>query len=147
MKFNWGTGIAITLTVFILAMAFAVYKAVQQDFDLVTTDYYEEELKYQEKIDQKENALSLGETIKLKAAEGGILMLIPEKLKGQEGILDVEMYCVTDDEKDFRIDKPKWSAQDLLIEHEHLNSGRWIAKVTFTDSEKKYYFEPEIFLE
>ncbi|MDZ7847906.1 MAG: FixH family protein [Owenweeksia sp.] len=59
MKLNWGTGIAIVLILFAISMGYAVYKAVQQNYDLVTTDYYAEELAYQEKIDQKKNGLAL----------------------------------------------------------------------------------------
>lgn len=146
MKFTWGTGIALTLTAFVLAMAFAVYKVMQQDFDLVTSDYYEQELIYQEKIDQKSNALALGEKVKLKISEEGLLIQMPAKLKGHPGDLQVQMYCVTDDELDFEFSKEHWDVEDLFIKHENLQSGKWIAKITFTDSEKAYYFEPEIYL-
>lgn len=146
MKFTWGTGIALTLIAFVLAMAFAVYKVMQQDFDLVTSDYYEQELIYQEKIDQKTNALALGELAELKLSEEGLLIVMPSKLKGQSGDLHIQMYCVTDDELDFEFNKDKWDVEDFFIKHENLQSGKWIAKITFTDSEKAYYFEPEVFL-
>ena len=56
MKWNWGTGIAITLVLFIGLMSFMVFKSTQQRFDLVSENYYEEELNYQEVIDQKRNS-------------------------------------------------------------------------------------------
>lgn len=146
MKFTWGTGIALTLIAFVLAMAFAVYKVMQQDFDLVTSDYYEQELIYQEKIDQKSNALALGEVVTLKPSDEGLLITMPSKLKGHSGDLHIQMYCVTDDELDFEFSKEKWDVEDIFIKHENLQSGKWIAKITFSDSDKAYYFEPEIFL-
>ena len=37
---------------FVAGMGFLVFKASNQEFDLVTKDYYEQELKYQQVIDQ-----------------------------------------------------------------------------------------------
>jgi hypothetical protein len=146
MKFTWGTGITLTLIGFVMAMAFAVYKVMQEDFDLVTSDYYEQELIYQKKIDQKSNALALGEVVALKFSEEGLFIKMPSKLKGRLGDLHIQMYCVTDDELDFEFSKETWDVEDILIKHKNLQSGKWIAKITFSDGEKAYYFEPEIFL-
>ena len=44
MKLNWGTGLAITLGIFILGMGTVTYKAMNQRHDLVTTDYYAKEI-------------------------------------------------------------------------------------------------------
>ena len=146
MKFTWGTGIALTLIVFVLTMAFAVYKVMQQDFDLVTSDYYEEELVYQKKIDQQENALALGEPAKITVLQDGLSITLPEKLQGQSGDLKIEMYCVTNEDLDFSIVKNQWSAADLQVKHENLGTGKWIAKITFSLPDIAYYFEPEIYL-
>lgn len=146
MKFTWGTGIALTLGAFVLTMAFAVYKVMQQDFDLVTSDYYEKELVYQEKIDQKSNALALGERALLKASEEGILVILPSALKGTQGNLNIEMYCVTDEDLDFTVDMPSWQVDDLFIKHQNLQTGKWIAKITYHNNDKGYFFEPEIYL-
>ena len=146
MKFTWGTGIALTLTAFVLAMAFAVYKVMQQDFDLVTSDYYEKELIYQEKIDQKSNALALGEKAVLKLSEKGLLIEMPPKLKGKSGKLEVQMYCVTDEELDFEFNKEPWTVEDIFFTHENFKTGKWIAKITFMAKDKGYYFEPEIYI-
>lgn len=146
MKFTWGTGIALTLIAFILAMAFAMYKVMQQDFDLVTTDYYEAELVYQKKIDQTENALALGQPASIKIADEGVLIGLPALLTGKTGALEIEMYCVTDEERDFRVTKENWPVKDLFIKHQNLGTGKWIAKITFSDEDRTYYFEPEIYL-
>ena len=47
MKFNWGTGIVIFITQFVVSMSAMVFKASQQNVDLVTEDYYEKELAFQ----------------------------------------------------------------------------------------------------
>jgi len=59
MKISWGYKIVIGYLAFVLGILFLVYKANQQKFDLVTEDYYGEELKYQNIIDQKSNVTEL----------------------------------------------------------------------------------------
>lgn len=53
MKFNWGYGITIFLIIFVLFTLGLLYKANQQNIDLVTTNYYEEELAFQELKNKK----------------------------------------------------------------------------------------------
>jgi hypothetical protein len=58
---DWGKGIVITLIVFISLMVGLVTICVKQDdIHLVTQNYYEEEIKYQDQIDKMINANSLG---------------------------------------------------------------------------------------
>ena len=59
-KFNWGTGIFIFITLFLLVNAFVIYKSFQQRNDLVEEEYYPQGLEYQKQIDRfaKANALS-----------------------------------------------------------------------------------------
>ncbi len=144
MKFNWGTGIAIVLGLFAISMGYAVYKAVQQDYDLVTTDYYAEELVYQKRIDEKRNALHLGEEARLQLSEAGLMIHMPEALKGKMSSARVEMYCVTEADNDFSLQKEEWQVANLAIPAAKLSSGKWVAKITVYIEDVGYYFDPEI---
>ncbi len=53
---NWGKGIAIFLTVFVLFILGLIYMTTQSTFDLEAEDYYAQEIAYQGRID----ALSAG---------------------------------------------------------------------------------------
>ena len=67
MKFNWGTGIVLAFIGFI---SFIMYFVVNMntdkklDHDLVTEDYYKQELKYQNDIDKEKNAKTLTTNLK-----------------------------------------------------------------------------------
>ena len=56
---NWGYKILLVYAVFIAGILFLVYKASSQKMDLVTPDYYEQELKYQSQINATERANAL----------------------------------------------------------------------------------------
>ncbi|MGL6269890.1 MAG: FixH family protein, partial [Chitinophagaceae bacterium] len=71
MKFNWGYKIAVFYLVFIAGIMFLVIKSSRQQMDLVTTDYYAQELKYQDKIDQSKRADGLSEPIRHEVSEKG----------------------------------------------------------------------------
>ena len=68
MKFNWGTGIVITIIAFIaFIMYFVITMSTDNAYshDLVTDKYYQEELNYQEEINAEKNAKKLSENIKI----------------------------------------------------------------------------------
>jgi nitrogen fixation protein FixH len=58
IKLNWGFGIAVAYILFAGSMVVFAVKASQQHYDLVTPDYYNDAVKYQQKIDAEKNALS-----------------------------------------------------------------------------------------
>ena len=68
MKINWGTGIVLAFIGFIaFIMYFVISMNINKDYqhDLVTDDYYKEELEYQNDIDKEENANNLEKTYQL----------------------------------------------------------------------------------
>src|SRR6185436_18304392 len=56
MKLNWGFGIGAVYVIFAASMTWFAVKASQQKNDLVTENYYEQAVKYQDNIDAGINA-------------------------------------------------------------------------------------------
>ncbi len=77
MKFNWGTGIFIVITMFILAVvAFLIYTS-NLDIKLVEDNYYDKELAYQDRIDKLNNTASLPWKINVEQEPGIIIIQFP----------------------------------------------------------------------
>ena len=57
---SWGKGITITLIAFCLLITSLVYRAMKQDFNLVTKDYYEQSLEYAAVKERLSNYSTLG---------------------------------------------------------------------------------------
>ncbi len=146
MKFNWGTGLAITLAIFVIGMGTVLYKALNQRHDLVTTDYYAKEIAYQETIEQKKNAAALDEKCTLKVEDEALLLHFPTSLKGLLASAEIEMYSPTHAEKDFYLSQKEWRVASLEIPKEKLSAGKWIAKVNLNTEGDDYYFETDILL-
>ena len=64
MKISWGTGIAATYIIFVLATLGMTYAMMTKNVDLVSTNYYEKEIKYQEQIDKINNTSGLNDKLK-----------------------------------------------------------------------------------
>ena len=63
MKINWGTGIALFYSVFMLVMISAVLKTKTYDHSLVSDHYYEDDLNYQKHYDKLVNAQNLNDDL------------------------------------------------------------------------------------
>ncbi len=143
-EFNWGTGIALTLILFVGLMSFMVYKAMQQDFDLVTEDYYAEELDYQNIINQKTNALQLTDSASLNMVETAIMLNLPKDLEGKTKSFTALMYCEQEADNDFTFQHQGTTDNSFAIPFKKITSGKWIAKVKLNCDGVDYYFDPEI---
>lgn len=87
MKINWGTAIVIAFGLFITFILYFVFKVQinpKYDNELVTEDYYQQELKVQGNIERTSNANALEEKIELKKSEEGITIQFPKDFDFKE---------------------------------------------------------------
>jgi len=81
---NWGYKIFIVYGVFVAGILFMVVKSSSQQMDLVTTDYYEKELKYQDKIDEAARTNALSENIRYEIKDQHIILFFPKDFSGKK---------------------------------------------------------------
>ncbi len=144
MKLNWGTGIAISLALFACLMGFMVYLAMQQDFDLVSEDYYSEEIAYQEIIDQKQNTLRLEGKASLQLNEEGVFLQLPADLEGKTKSFEGLMYHEQEADNDFSFGEEHTEENRFEIPFTQFAQGKWIAKIKVHCEGVDYYFDPQI---
>lgn len=147
IKFNWGTGIFIVLTVFILGIITFFIFINNLDINLVEDKYYEKELAYQEKIDRMNNTEALPEKIKLIKSDKMLVIKFPEN-----GIIlpvmgNIHFYRPSDPNKDFKIDLALTKTYHQSVNVSNLDAGRWIIKIDWQMEGKGYYFEEAVFIE
>ncbi|WP_250434410.1 FixH family protein [Hanstruepera flava] len=146
MKFNWGTGIVIAFVGFI---SFIMYFVINMntnkelDHDLVTEDYYKQELEFQNDIDKEKNAKALAENINWKKTEDGIIIVFPQSLDVNGITGKVFLYRPSNKQFDFERDI-SLSSHNLLIPDKRLLDGRWNIKVDWQYNGKSYLYKKEI---
>ena len=146
MKINWGTGIIIA---FILFISFIMYFVINMnlnkkyDHDLVTEDYYGEELLHQNEIDKVDNAKELKENVSWKKTDDGILISFPKDLDYTNITGNVILYRPSNKKVDFEI-PISLSDHYLLIPKTSLLNGRWNIKVDWKYDGKSYLYKESI---
>ena len=142
---NWGYKILIVYLIFVMGMLFLVYKSSTQKMDLVTTDYYGKELKFQEQIDETKRADALSESVRYEIKSNQLLIKFPKDFSGKKIIGTVELYCPSDENKDV---KQNISLQDtlLMMTITSANKGLHELHIWWSVDSVKYYFEKKIII-
>ena len=141
---NWGKGIAIVYIVFVLLIAGLVYLTTQQKFDLVSDDYYEQELKYQDKLDANNNVVALNDKINFSLQGEKLTIELPSDLHTSNISGRLNCYYKADSKHDLSFDfKPDENGKQVW-ERNKFNQGFYIMKLSFNDGIKNYYVEKEM---
>jgi hypothetical protein len=143
MKFNWGTGIVLAFIGFIsFIMYFIITMNVDKDFEheLVTEDYYAEELAYQSDIDKLNNANTLEENISYEKTDMGLTIKFPKTLEFENITGKVFLYRPSNKQLDFET-AISLSDTHLLIPDKRLVDGRWNIKIDWQYKGKSYLFK------
>ena len=146
MKINWGTGIVIAFIGFIgFIMYFVITMNTNEkyDHDLVTDDYYHEELNYQKAIDKEANSKSLVDNIKWEKTTEGILLTFPQELEIEKIKGKVFLYRPSNKQLDFET-PISLSNHNLLIPDNRLLDGRWNIYVDWQYNDTAYLYKKEI---
>lgn len=143
MKFNWGHGIVVAFVLFCSFVVTIVVKAFQEDFDLVSETYYQDELNYQERIDSKANLKALGEELAFNQNDSQVVVVFHETLAEANG--EIKFYYPSKAlfDKEYPL---KVVGNQQVFDKADLAKGRYKVQVSWKVGEKQYYQEKEMFL-
>lgn len=146
MKFNWGTGVVLAFIGFI---SFIMYFIItmntnsKYDYDLVSEDYYADELKYQGDINKLKSANTLSKNVSYKKTEAGLVIVFPVIIDTKKITGKVFLYRPSNKQLDFET-TISLSDSNLLIPDKRLVDGRWNIKVDWQYDGKSYLFKESI---
>ena len=146
MKISWGTAIVLVITSFItFIMYFVVTMMVDEnyDHDLVTEEYYETELSFQQQLDKEQNATRLVENITVHKTSEGLEITFPAELDFQKIKGKVFLYRPSNKQLDNELPL-SLSSNQLLVPDSALVGGRWNIAVDWSYEGEAYYFKKEI---
>jgi hypothetical protein len=145
MKINWGYSIIIVYVLFVGGILLLAYKSSQQKFDLVQSDYYGAELKYQEVIDATQRAVNLGEALQVERNGPLLHVILPKNLQTNTSKVSVEMYCISNEKGDM---KKEMQIGNGVFDIELLSTmkGNYTLKLLVYNNGVNYYFEKKLML-
>lgn len=106
---NWGKSIVLAFVIFIGFIMYIVIRSAQESVDLVSEDYYNEELKYQDVIDAEINTLPFKDSIRIEQIAQTIEMEFPDEI-----IVDAEGEIYFFRPNDIKLDK-KFCCKPMLM--------------------------------
>ncbi len=147
MKISWGTGVVIAFVLFISFILFFIIKASTQqkyNYDLVSEEYYKDELNFQKNINEMQNVKDLGIQITIETKKEGLQITFPEDFTTENMDGNVSFYRPSNQSLDFDIPFDLSKRTSLLIPDNKLVDGRWDIKINWTKNNKGYLYKKEI---
>jgi hypothetical protein len=140
MKWNWGYGIATLYMGFVAMMVSLVFMSMGKKVDLVTDNYYDEEVRFEEKMAKIKRASSLPTPVSWQVTDRAIEVIFPSDLQSApQG--EVRLYCPSNSEKDrsFTIQSLKNSI--FLIPRTALPKGHFQLQIEWKSAGNTYLNE------
>ncbi len=143
---NWGHKITIVFLIFVSGMTFLVYLATQEKQELVTTNYYEKELKYQDKIDAMKITEALSSQVVASHKDGIISIVFPNEFSQSTVKSNILLYCAFNEKNDqeFNLDIEN-AKSTFAIKTKQV--GNYTLKINWDSEGKSYYTEKNIYIQ
>jgi len=138
---NWGNKLLLVFVVFASGISFLVYRCMKTPVDLVSSDYYKDELVYQQVIDAAKRANALSGGVVLREGRGTISLELPSEMKDVAVQGTVSFYCPSDMTRDRRM-ALTGARQD--IDARGIAPGRYAVRVRWTSGGVLYFNEQSI---
>ncbi|MEM7551982.1 MAG: FixH family protein [Bacteroidota bacterium] len=141
---NWGKGIALSFILFAGFIMFMVVKCFQQDFHLVTEEYYREEVNYQQRIEERNNLKRLDEELQITSGNGFVKIDFPTaKAEGKIAFYRPNNSVL---DKNYEIKLAEGNSYQNIDKAELLQ-GRYRVKVSWTDGTDDFFGEKLIYIQ
>jgi hypothetical protein len=142
----WPIGIVLIFILFFAGVAAVIIIASRQSDSLVSENYYERELKYQDQINAAARAKNAGAVVRLDAASGKILVTIPAEQVKQNLSGQMIFYRASSSEMDKEIKLQPDAGGLQAVDVSGLADGPWLVRVRWSAGGQDYYLEQKITL-
>jgi hypothetical protein len=138
---NWGYRIAIGFTAFCLVTIGVTIYLMNQKVDIVTDNYYEKELKYQEQLDKVARTRALKESVEITNTGKELIIKFPNLPDKNQSKDLISLYRPSDDSKDVKIPVLTDTSRIQVVSVDRLVKGYWKVKINWTSGGSEYYYE------
>jgi hypothetical protein len=139
----WPHAIIAWFVIFASAMAAWIAVAVRQDMDLVRSDYYEEEVRFQQQLDRlnRTSALSGEFTLRYDAAKCEVTLRLPAAHLAPRPVGQLHFYRPSDAALDFQVPLAVDAGGLQRIGTSKLRGGLWKIRLQWSAANRDYFFE------
>lgn len=138
---NWGHKLILVFIAFALSLSYMVYRCMQLPVDLVSKDYYRDELAYQQVIDGAGKAGQLSSKVQLRQDTGYIVVQLPPEMCNRAVKGNILFYCAANAGRDRQLALQPDTAARQLISTRSFIPGNYTVKITWEAGGVQYYSE------
>ena len=146
LKFNWGTGILISIVLFMIITLILTVIFMNQRVDLVTNDYYEKTLTYQNQIDIYKRTAELKEKISFNYTDNKINLSFPDSFLQQVNYGKLYFYRPSDSRKDFTVPIKLDNKGSQIVNTNKIEKGYWKVEIQWTMNNKDYKMDKSVLI-
>ena len=143
---HWGHKIILVFLLFAAGIVTLVVKSIGTKIDMVTTDYYGAELKYQQVIDGRQNTAALSAPVSISQPEGLVLLTFPAELQGQNLQGQVLFYRPSDAQKDLSLPLTLDAQGRMPVNRQRFIPGSYRVKIQWTVNNTPYFQETALYI-
>ncbi len=143
MKIGWGWKIGGLYGVFVVLIIGLVVASSRQKIDLVSKDYYKDEIAYQGVLDASKNQANLAGEVSVHANANEVIIDFPAEFSKSDLKGNVNFYSAAnqDWDKNFSITT---SNNQLVIPRAGLMKTTYTVKVRYNANGQNFYYEAEL---
>ena len=141
MKLNWGTGIAVVIMLGVIGIGFLVYRTTQTEFEMVTKDYYEREVLFNEEAQAIQNFNATGQSIGITKLKDAIILEFPKEWASSMKGGELYFYCPSATAQDYRQPMQVNESGLLVVPISKVAAVDYVLKAQWTMDGKPYAFE------
>lgn len=141
---NWGIKITIVYVAFVALIVSMVFISSNHKSELVTKDYYAQELKHQEKIDAVENEKKLQTSIDYKLENDSLIFFFPLENMSTDFSGELFFFRPSDSSKDLKINLSFDKNGKQKISKTMLSKGVYKMCISWNNNNTKFYKEQVI---
>jgi len=145
MKLHWGNYIAIFFLCFVLFILFLVSKTFKVNNELVSEDYYDKEIAFQDKIDKLEATKSFKAQVAIQQINDSIQVEFPSKFPDDFISGTIQLFRPSDLSKDITLPVHVLHSKQAIACNQ-LIKGAYVVHVDWTSNNHKFYTEREIYI-
>ena len=146
---RWPLGIGLFYGAFVLALVLFAVFSTRHRMDLVTRDYYGEQLRYQQQIDRSQRANALETPVRLDydRKSGLITIIFPAEMDPLAVEGEIHFFRPSDASLDRHIPLHLSPEHRQVIPVHNLAKGYWKVKLTWKVNGVEYYHEEAVMIE
>lgn len=144
---NWGHGIIIGFGLFVAYILYFVFASYQQEMDLVSEDYYAQEVNYQDRIDQTENGLQWENEVQLEGVASGLQITFSESALAGLSQGTVKIFRPSDVKLDLTLPLTLDTAGQMTIPAQLIKQGRYEVQFFWETSNGPVYLKKDFYQE